>query len=860
MDTEKVILELQKRFSAPLPEYYRRRIVFWQDPDRAFESAIDEISLPNVNILKLTGRNNFAAKLLLSETDTESNYLVYNPVSYADIRENWLLDIELYSEEFRADLVSMRMQALNMPSTAPMRKAVREYGKFFDSKERTAKLQALHSAYDAPGQLHIDILSVLTGASSNTAPSVIQALLPAGLDGAENKKLQAVKKFGSEDALWGLVSQYTGYQFDGEESLLPLACHLFLTALSVTVPENALRGFEGWISPNHQQYCYSLVHEWLHAEQDEAAYEVARAVEEKLNLPAFFDRLELSALLGSECFPCINECILRRYMTEISESIVSADEIAQTVEKRRTQKWYQRVQTYFDGLLQIAQMQKFYQEHIGGFHIARAEKLWQAYCDDFCKMDYYYRQFHAAFGKSLKQSTTEMDDLYKSVAEHAEKLYKNWYLANLGRQWTKLVREELAVSAAIPEIPQQMDFYSRRVRPLTAGGGRVYVIISDALRYEVAVELTGQLLRETKGTAKISAMQGVFPTVTKFGMAALLPHRRLELTGEGKVLCDGESTEGTENRQKILCREQAGNVAITYKTLLAMKQAERRETVSGASVVYIYHNIIDAVGDKAATEDQVFDACQQAILELKNLVRLITNDLNGTNILITADHGFVYTYQPLEESDKIEKDFVSGQIVELDRRYILADSTCTAEHMLKIPMSCLNSSLVDVTPQDYLRIKKQGGGVNYFHGGISLQECVVPVIEFKNLRASSKRFVDVQKAQLQLISQSRKVSNSIFSLDFYQKEAVGGKIAGAIYEVYMADRAGNPVSDKKTVIADKTSNNGAERMFRTRFTLKGMAFKKTENYYLVIIEKETGNLLDRIEFTIDIAFVNDFDF
>lgn len=860
MDTEKIILELQRKFSAPLPENYRRRIVFWQDPDRTFETAIDEISLPNVKILKLTGRNNFAAKLLLSETDTESNYLVYNPISYADIRENWLLDIELYSEEFRADLVSMRMQALKMPATASMRKAVREYGKFFDSKERTAKLQALHSVYAAPGQLHIDVLNVLTGAGSNTAPSVIQALLTAGLDGTENKKLQAVQKFGSEAALWGVIGQYTGYQYDGEESLLPLACHVFLTALSVTMPENALRGLDGWISPNHQQYCYSLVHEWLHTEQDRAAYEVARAVEEKLELPETFDRMELSALLGSECFPCINECILRRYMTEISESIVSADEIAQTVEKRRTQKWYHRVQTYFDGLLQIAQMQKFYQEHIGGFHIAQADKLWQAYCDDFCKMDYYYRQFHAAFGKSLKQSTTELDDLYKNVAEYAEKLYKNWYLANLGSQWTKLVREELPASAAIPGLPQQADFYSRCVRPMMAGGGRVYVIISDALRYEVAVELTGQLLRETKGTAKISAMQGIFPTVTKFGMAALLPHRRLELTGDGKVLCDGESPEGTENRRKILHRAQGENAAISYKTLLAMKQAERRETVSGASVVYIYHNTIDAVGDKAATEDQVFDACQQAILELKNLVRLITNDLNGTNILITADHGFVYTYQPLEESDKIEKDFVSGQIVELDRRYILADSACTAEHMLRVSMSHLHSPLAGFTPQDYIRIKKPGGGVNYFHGGVSLQECVVPVIEFKNLRTSSKRFVDVTKAQLQLISQSRKVSNSIFSLDLYQKEAVGGKVTGAAYEIYMADQAGNPVSDKKTVIADKTSSNGAERMFRMRFTLKGMEFKKTETYYLTITEKETGNILDRIEFTIDIAFVNDFDF
>lgn len=272
------------------------------------------------------------------------------------------------------------------------------------------------------------------------------------------------------------------------------------------------------------------------------------------------------------------------------------------------------------------------------------------------------------------------------------------------------------------------------------------------------------------------------------------------------------------------------------------------------------HGDIDAVGDKAATEDQVFEACEQAIREIKNLVRMITNDMNGTHILITADHGFLYSYMPLEESDKAEKSFVSGHIVELDRRYVIADGDCAADHMLRIPMTRYQSEHTLFAPLENIRMKKQGGGMNFVHGGISLQEMVVPVIDFQNMRASSKKFMDVKKAELQLISQSRKVSNSIFSLDFYQKDAVSGKVAAATYEIYMADTSGAAVSDKKTVIADKTSNNGSDRVFRTRFTLKSMEFKKTETYYLTIVEKESGTIADRIEFTIDIAFVNDFDF
>lgn len=186
-------------------------------------------------------------------------------------------------------------------------------------------------------------------------------------------------------------------------------------------------------------------------------------------------------------------------------------------------------------------------------------------------------------------------------------------------------------------------------------------------------------------------------------------------------------------------------------------------------------------------------------------MRLIVNDMRGANILITADHGFLYSYKPLEENDKAEKSFIDGHIAELDRRYVLAEGTCTAEHMQMIPMSHLGSDLVGLTPMDYIRIKKQGSGMNYVHGGISLQEAVVPVIEFKNMRAGSKNFIDVKKAALQLISQSRKVSNSIFSLDFYQREPISGKTVSATYDIYMADASGKAVSDTKTIIADKTS-------------------------------------------------------
>ena len=131
--------------------------------------------------------------------------------SYPDVRDNWLLDIELYSEEFRADLLSIRMQELGMSPTSQMRKAMKSYSKFFDNKERVARLSAFHSTYTNVGQLHIDILAVLAGTSANTAPGVIRAILMAGMDIESNEAITNIRKFGNEAVLWEMINRYTGY-------------------------------------------------------------------------------------------------------------------------------------------------------------------------------------------------------------------------------------------------------------------------------------------------------------------------------------------------------------------------------------------------------------------------------------------------------------------------------------------------------------------------------------------------------------------------------------------------------------------------------------------------------------------------
>ena len=144
MISDTIRQRLEERFSSELPEFYKENY-FWLDTTKEFADGIDELELPGVKTLKLTGSNNFEVKKLLSTDDLTSNYLIYDPLSYAkDQHDDWLLDIKLYSEEFRADLVSLQMEELNIEPSLAMQKTVKLYPKFFDNKERKTKLKNLN--------------------------------------------------------------------------------------------------------------------------------------------------------------------------------------------------------------------------------------------------------------------------------------------------------------------------------------------------------------------------------------------------------------------------------------------------------------------------------------------------------------------------------------------------------------------------------------------------------------------------------------------------------------------------------------------------------------------------------------------
>ena len=641
---------MNRKFAAPLPEFYKRRIVVWADEDAEFAERLTEITLNNAKIISLTHNNNFYVKKLLAVDDPVSNYLVYRPFGYESNDENWLLDVELYGEEFRADLISMWMDEISIWQTPAMRNCFKQYKKFFNAQSRRNKVKALNTIPSTPAQLQMSIMAALVGLKEAKPNTIIRAVLKAGLK--NNELYQQFVNYGIDEAFWKMVEQGSGFK-NTDNDIAKFAIHLILTACTRTMRVEFLKEFEKYISTAHQSYCYDLVSEWMHSDDKEAIYKILRFVEHNQKLHELFMKLQIVELVNTEVFPDVDEVILFKLMTEIGEqNTINVEEISQIVEKRRTCVWFDEFNYYYNGILQVAKMQTFKKEHSVGFHSVEPAKVWNEYTSEYYLMDTYYREFHKNYNKSLKNYHESLSDLFKLVNEKVEGLYVTWFLGQLGSNWSNICKDNLREYGKILEVEQQTDFYRNKV---ASSDSKIFVIISDAMRYEIATSLVEQLCREKRAKVNLKSMQAIFPTITKFGMAALLPHKAISVElKKGKserlaVLVDGQSSEAN-NRDKVLKAADPASIVFKYKDIISMKSAERKTLVREKNVVFIYHDTIDQAGH---SEKSIFSACDTAIDEIKNMVRIITDEWSGVNIILLLTMVFFILIAHSEKMTKL---------------------------------------------------------------------------------------------------------------------------------------------------------------------------------------------------------------
>ncbi len=479
----------------------------------------------------------------------------------------------------------------------------------------------------------------------------------------------------------------------------------------------------------------------------------------------------------------------------------------------------------------------------------------QKYCHSWFRLDQLYRKF--VYHVLQSAESTVMESLSDLVENH----YVNNYLLPLNDRWQNLVDATGKWSAA--DVILQRKFFSRWIKPFLKKNRKVFVIISDALRYEIGEEFLRLIRSEDRYEADLEAAMTMLPSYTQLGMAALLPNGSLSLTDKGNVEVDDQSSQGLVNRQKQLDRalpERA--TAVKAEELMKLNQEDRRSLVRNHDVVYVYHNRIDATGDKRDSEERVFEAVEDTLKELIQLVKKLAN-ANVSNILITADHGFIYQNRSLDESDFASVEPQGEEILFRDRRFILGRGLEENSSLRKFTSEelGLSGNLEVQIPKSINRLRRKGSGSRYVHGGASLQEIVIPVLKINKKRQSDTTLVEVNI----IPGASSIISSKQLVVTIYQTEAITEKIHPRYLRAGIYAQNDELISDAHELSFDITSPNSREREQRVMFILTKKADELNgQEVTLRLEQKHAGTSQYKeyksLKYTMRRSFTSDFDF
>jgi uncharacterized protein (TIGR02687 family) len=887
-----------------------QRVVFWNDPDREFQNTLPFVLLDGVTTLRLDKVGAFAAKIQIEREQPTGKFLVYAPAEEPDYADDWLLDIRLYSRSFRADRASILLQELGLVNQA-LRTHVADRRKFFDAKERLQKLKPLVAPNDAAADLDRKMIAVVVRADQPemfnivrtlfhawvetagfgpraASPEESDAIEPAAGPAAQADAAQSDVDLDNPPAVWGQLEKFeldgpmwrmakATFGYDEETpSLKNLLLRLMLTDfahhLKGELPQ-ALRGLllpkAGW---SNAVVCLA---QWRDSSSKGSSYDhLSAEAAAWLKIDDHLHGLDVDPLLEVMTFPSVELRIASglRERIQATADVIQVDDVRAIVIRRQAGHWAtlgvddspktarQAFHAVYDALLAAAEFHSLRNQYRSGFHYADAAAMYRAYETELYRFDQLYRHFC----ESADTAEARGWNIVKSLRTEIEAHYVNWYLANLSLAWGQFIEPHAATDSPgllakweIDKVPPQYRFFDTHVRPWLNEGEnrRAFVVISDAFRYEAAQELAAELNGKYRFEATLASQLGVLPSYTALGMASLLPHRTLSYK-ETDVLVDGRSSVAGE-RDGIL--QTVGGMACKAEELMAKRKEDGRDFVRDKRAVYVYHDMVDAVGDGGKIERITFAAVRRAIDELAALVGYIINNLNAHYVVVTADHGFLFTETARVETDKSKLSDKPARTVRAKKRYLLGQSLPDSDEAWhgKLSVTARAEGGMEFWIPKGTNVFHFVGGARFVHGGAMPQEIVVPVVTVKQVRGKSAQETRIKQVSIQVLGTNHRITTNQHRFQLLQMEAVSERVKPITLRIGVFE-GDEPVTNIQTVKFESSSENMEERKKWVSLVLTDRPYNKKTAYRLVVSDAETGIEQQSVDVVIDRAFTHDF--
>ncbi len=830
------------RITASLEKLFEEhRIVFWYDTARDMRGNFDTVSLAGVTKIEIAN-NQFALKYRMLQQEPKTKFLLFHDGPEPANAVNWLLDLQLATAVFNADQAGIWLSELGLPTK--FESVVREHMEFYRSNARVAELKRLLDTADTQSQVRLRMLAACAGAEGRL-DTIIEALL-GELAEKRDDAMRLIERSNLTTFFWKQVSNAYGYQTD-QPDFEDFAISLFQSAYQRALGEDGALNAEAGL----------VFRRWKNNRSWEEAFEkLATRYQDLLEIPKDLPLRDFRTVMAVDYFVEIDRHIICQLVHAISTQTVNPPEVLKWVRERRQSHWYKAYEHIYQAIGFAAKFQQALAA--ANLEMTNPAEGVERYVSSWYKIDQIYRKFIYHMQSSGQASL--LYELYEAI----ENRYTNNFLLKLNDAWQDQVSG--MINWAIPEYARQSAFYAKQVSEFRRKDQKVVVIISDALRFEVAEECLRRIKALNRFEAELKPMISSLPSYTQLGMAALLPNKELSFASDssGSVLCDGKSTQGLLAREKLLAAGRSGDraKALSANDVLSMRVDEGKAIFRDNDIVYIYHNLIDAIGDKTQTEDHLPKATEDAIEDLTKLVRKLTS-ANFSNILITADHGFLYQHRTLDESDFAVADPQGQEILVRNRRFVIGRELEATSGMKRFTSANLGlEGDIDVlVPNSINRLRVKGASSRFVHGGASLQEIVIPVI-----RVGKQREADVKQVEVQVIVSGRsQITSGQMAVVFYQTQPVSEKMQARelIAGIYAADNT--LISDEHVMQFDFTSSNAREREMPRKFLLSREADRfNNQDVYLKLRERfgNTSRYDDYTSHRFDLkrGITTDFDF
>ena len=559
---------------------------------------------------------------------------------------------------------------------------------------------------------------------------------------------------------------------------------------------------------------------------------------------------DMSSLVHVDWFEEVEQKIISELSHRVAERTISSRDVEEIIRNRQQSIWMDDYQDLYTAIGAASELLS--KLSTASYEVFSFDEGLQKYRTEWYRFDQLYRHFqHAA---RITNHAGVLEALYDQV----EKYYTAKFIYPLGVAWQNVVDD--VESWNTKSMHLQTSFYRDRVEPVVRSGKKkAVVIISDALRFEVAEELGTRIRKEDRFDATLDAMLGVLPSYTQLGMAALLPHDTLAHSSNGDpVLVDGRRSDGTTNRNRIL--EAVDGHAIQAEAVLNFTTNELRQLYTEHQVIYVYHNKIDAEGDKVTTEQSVLQAAADAIDALVKIVKKLAS-ANATNIFVTADHGFLYQNEPLTDAGYLSVKPHGDTIEVVNRRFVLGRGLKEdpAFKLFESHQLGLTSDLQIQIPKSIHRLRLPGGGSRYVHGGATLQEIVIPV-----LTINKKRKSDIRQVNVDVQPETDKITTGQQVVKVFQTEPVSEKIQPRTLRAgfYVGNTL---ISNQIELIFDYSSEDARNRYQFARMLLSQDADDFNNEIAEFRLEEQISNttkwrIYQRVPYMLRRSFTTDFDF